>query len=96
MNNEKYLVSYRVMEGNNYAGGWGKRTKIVDDIGDAEGIGDIDKIEPITIGGPIPNDTIETEFRKERERKTQEELQREIDWAEKKLVRLYKRLRGGE
>lgn len=40
-----FKVTYRVMEGNNYAGGWGKRTVYLKDLGDCGSY--YDKIESV-------------------------------------------------
>lgn len=44
-----YRVDYRVMEGDNYAGGWGKRTTTVTDLGDCLHISNIDAVTPIYV-----------------------------------------------
>ena len=42
-----YRVTYKVMEGNNYAGGWGTRTKDIEDLGDVCGIRNLVSVKPI-------------------------------------------------
>ena len=48
------------MEGNNYAGGWGKRTADITSLGDAHRYSNIESIQPIyiEIGEPLEADII--------------------------------------
>ena len=62
MNNKPnmYRVNYQVMEGNNYAGGWGKRTKDVKELGEAGGFRNVTSVQPIyiEIGEAIADEVI--------------------------------------
>ena len=44
-----FRVHYLVMEGNNYAGGWGRRFKDVEQLGDIINISNIQEVVPIYI-----------------------------------------------
>ena len=44
-----YRVNYQVMEGNNYAGGWGGRTADVESLGDVERFRNVKSVQPIYI-----------------------------------------------
>jgi len=73
-----YRVSYLVMEGNHYAGGWGERSADVKTLGDVKRFSNIETVVPIfiEIGIPISDDVIQKAVD---ERRQQERAQRNLD-----------------
>jgi len=85
-----YRVKYKVMEGNNYAGGWGERISDIDKLSDVRKFNNIISIKPIFIyefDDDVPQNEIDNaidEFIEEQERA---ELEREIERAKKRLYK---------
>lgn len=73
-----YRVSYLVMEGNNYAGGWGERSADVKTLGDVKRFSNVETVVPIfiEIGSPISDDVIQKAVD---ERRQQDRAQRSLD-----------------
>ena len=83
-----YRVNYLVMEGNNYAGGWGKRTADIKELGDAERFSNIESIVPmfIEMGDPVPSDVIYRAIDARKQENEHKRLKAIIETAEKHLA----------
>lgn len=82
-----YRVNYLVMEGDNYAGGWGKRHADISVLGDVAKYSNVESVVPIftEAGEPLDDAVIQKAVD---ERREQERQQRKIDdvrRAEKQL-----------
>lgn len=84
-----YRVTYNVMEGDNYAGGWVTRTKDVKELGDLINFKNWSSVKPIyvEVGNPVAHHLIEQAVDN---RKARNEHNRKVDAvnrAERELLK---------
>lgn len=82
-----YRVNYLILEGDNYAGGWVKRSADVSDLGDVSHFNNVDSVMPIfvEIGDPVDDVMIQEAI--DARRQAEEEKRRRV-----KVARLEKLL----
>jgi len=88
MNNPNmYRVNYRVMEGNNYAGGWGERHSDISELGDVIKFSNVDSVAPIFIevGEPLDGAVIQKAIAERREQDEKSRKLEEVRRAERQL-----------
>lgn len=89
MNNKPnmYRVSYLVMEGDNYAGGWGERSADVKTLGDVKRFSNIQSVVPIFIetGFPVSDDVIQKAVDERRQQEREQRLIDDVSMAEEQL-----------
>lgn len=93
-----YRVTYKVMEGDNYAGGWGTRTADVKSLDDIERFKHIESVVPIYKVVRVFDDqalspqAIQAAIEKSRQAKEEAKRRREVELAEKRLEQAKARL----
>lgn len=82
-----YRVNYRVMEGNNYAGGWGNRSADVESLADAGGFSEVQSVVPIfiEIGDPIADIEIQNAINARKDDILKMKKERDLVSAEEQL-----------
>lgn len=77
------------MEGDNYAGGWGKRVADIKELGDAEAFRKIESVIPIFIetGDPLPDSEIQAAIDERKQKKLHQRKINEVRRAEEQLER---------
>ena len=82
-----YRVTYLVMEGDNYAGGWGERTKDVKELGDLINVSRIQTVRPvyIEIGDIIDLADIDKATKKRKSEIEKQERINDVKRAEEQL-----------
>ena len=88
-----YRVTYQVMEGNNYAGGWGERIADIKELHEVSKFDDIISVHPmyIEVGDvPVEKSKIKAAIKKQGNIEAEEELTEDISRQQKKLNSLRK------
>jgi hypothetical protein len=82
-----YRGNYLVMEGGNYAGGWGKRHADIFDLGDVAKYSHVESVVPIFIefGEPLDDATIQKAVDELCEKKRQQRKIDDVQRAERQL-----------
>ena len=89
-----FRVRYKVMEGNNYAGGWGKRTADVKELGDTIGFQNIQSVTPIYVEEfkPLHHTEVQHAQNARRDEIERQEKKDAVTLAEAKLKKAKKEL----
>lgn len=92
----QYLVTYQVMEGNNYAGGWVERTKYIKDLSKLTSFtrNDILSVQPVyvEIFDALNDNTINAAINEAKKEEEKEKAEREVERAERRLKQAQDRL----
>jgi hypothetical protein len=85
-----FRVTYEVMEGDNYAGGWGERYADIKKLADAKRFDRIKKVVPIFIevGDPLDIEVVNQAIDESKNLEKIKEKEREIKRLEKRLKTL--------
>ncbi|MFK5950607.1 MAG: hypothetical protein QM500_17785 [Methylococcales bacterium] len=83
----KFRVEYKVQEGDNYAGGWGARTKTINDLSQLTGFKYIQSVTPLYVEEfkPLSPDAINEAIAAETARQDEERKQNNLDLAKTRL-----------
>ena len=91
-NPNMYQVTYQVMEGDNYAGGWVTKTAIVETLGDCERFKNVLSVKDcyyiLEIGDEIPHESVNAAMADRKRLRAIEDKKKEREYLQNKLDNL--------